>query len=114
MAQLRLLFMSAPLGPAPARPGVGRMKRALKVAVALSMLLAVYVGVFSYRWMSAKRTVAAVNGRRHVEVQVHQGDLMYHTESVWKPAFWFMEHVGGYRYVGYIAAMEDSALVYEK
>jgi len=90
------------------------LKRALKVAVALLVLLAVYVGVFSSWWLSAKRTVAVANGQRHVVVEVHQSELMYHTQPVWKPAFWFMEHVGGYRYTGYIAAMEDSAFVYEK
>jgi len=90
------------------------MKRALKAAIALLVLLAVYVGVFGYWWMSAKRTVTFVNGQRQVVVEVHQNDLMYHTQPIWKPAFWFMQHVGGYRYAGYVAAMKDSAFVYEK
>jgi hypothetical protein len=91
------------------------MKQALTVAVVTtSVLLTVYVGLFSYWWLSAKRTVAVVNGQRQVVVKVHQCSLMDRTQAVWEPAFWFMRHVGGYRYAGYIAAMEDSAFVYEK
>jgi hypothetical protein len=90
------------------------MKRAIKVAVVPSVLLAVYVGLFSYWWLSAKRTVVMASGQRHVEVQVHQTSLMYYTQPIWNPAFWLVEHVGGYEYAGYTAAMEDSAFVYEK
>jgi hypothetical protein len=64
--------------------------------------------------MSGKRTTAFINGRRHVEVQLHQNDLMYHTQVLWMPAFWFMEHAAGFRRTGYIAAHEDSAFVFEK
>lgn len=91
------------------------MRYAAKVlSVVLSTCLAVYVGVFSYWWLSAKTTVAFVNGQRQVVVRVHENRCMRKTYPIWTPAFWFMEHVFGYRYAGYIAAMEDSAIVYEK
>ncbi len=91
------------------------MKRALiAVTVAALVFLVSYVGLFSCWWLTGKRTVAVVNGQRQVVVRVRQTDFMYHTQPIWDPAFWFMEHAGGYRYAGYIAAMEDSAFVYAK
>ena len=88
--------------------------RALAAVGALLILLVLYVAVFSCWWMSAKRKPVFIKGQWHVEVQVHQSSLMYYTQPVWKPAFWFVEHVGGYQYAGYTAAMEDSAFVFEK
>ena len=91
------------------------MKRGFTaVVLAASVCLVAYVGLFSYWWLSAKRSVAFVNGKRQVAVRVHQTAFMSHTQPIWNPAFWFMEHVGGYRCGGYIAAMEDSAFVYER
>jgi hypothetical protein len=91
------------------------MKNALKAVAVIALVFgAVYVGLFSYWWLTAKRTVAVVSGQRQVVIIVHETDLMHHTEPIWKPAFWFMERVGGFRYAGYIAAMEDSAFVYER
>ena len=73
-----------------------------------------YIGLFSYWWLAAERTVATVSGRRCISVEVHQSDFMYHTQPIRKPAFWFVRCVGSYRYVGYVAAMENSAFLYEK
>ena len=82
----------------------------LQVAFGLLALLVIYAGVFSYWWISASSSVVG----RHDVVRVHESDLMYHTRPIWKPAFWIMEHVGGYRYVGYIAAYEDSGFLFAK
>jgi hypothetical protein len=91
------------------------MKRWRKIgAVCLVGLVAIYIGIFSYWWLSGSVTTTVVDGQKHRVVEVHQSDFMYHTQPVWEPAFWFMVHVRGYRYSGYIAEGEASRFVYLK
>jgi hypothetical protein len=90
------------------------INRASKAVAVLLLLIGLYVATFSYWWISGKRTVVSINGQQHVQVLVHQSDLMYFTQALWGPGFWFMERIGGYRYAGYMAAGEDSAFAYEK
>jgi hypothetical protein len=92
---------------------ISHMTRTSKAAVAASVLAA-YVGVFSIWWLEAKRTVCYVDGHRQVAVEVHQNAFMHHTQPLWEPAFWFMEHCCGYHYAGYVPGKEDAAFVYEK
>ncbi|MGA2866982.1 MAG: hypothetical protein ABSF95_21105 [Verrucomicrobiota bacterium] len=107
------VFVSTLLGTAQFRV-LRRTSRLKRVAFILSLALVAYVGVFSYWWMTSKRMSVTENGRQLRQVELHQSEVMYLTQPMWDPAFWFMERVCGYRYLGYIAAMEDSAFCYEK
>ena len=93
---------------------VRRMKRWVKFGVAFLAMLVIYISIFSYWWLTSSVTKQVVSGQQHIVVEVHQSDFMYHTQPVWEPAFWFMVHVGGYRYSGYIAEGEASRFVYLK
>jgi hypothetical protein len=64
--------------------------------------------------MTSKKMSAIENGVRRRAVEIHQTELMYLTQPMWRPAFCFMERVCGYRYSGYIAAGDDSAFIFEK
>jgi len=93
---------------------VRRASRLKRMAVMLSLAVAVYTGLFSCSWLTGKRASVVNNGVTVREVEVHQTEVMYLTQPMWEPAFWFMERVCGYRYLGYCAAMEDSAFAFEK
>lgn len=93
---------------------VKRLSPLIRLALSFSFAAIVYVGVFTYWWTTSKTEEAVENGVRLSAVEVHQSELMYLTQPMWEPAFCFMERVRGYRYVGYIAAMEDSAFCFEK
>ena len=90
------------------------MKTRTKIMMALLCLVVIYISVFGYWWIGSKHESAVVNGKQMHGVRLHQSDLMSMTQPVWKPAFWFMESVCGYRYVGYVAEGEDSAFLFEK
>lgn len=72
-----------------------------------------YIGLFGYCWFTAKKTVGMVDGEQHVLIEVREHWLMRNNE-VWSPVFWLIENVAGYKYVGYVAAEENSAFLYEK
>jgi hypothetical protein len=90
------------------------MKGASNMLIAVLILLLSYAVFWSYHWGTGKRRVFTANGKQVTEVMVHEGDLIYYTRSVWKPAFWCMEHWFGYQYGGYLAMHEDSAFVFYK
>ena len=90
------------------------MKRTAKILIPVLALVLLYVGFWSYRWSTAKRRVFTADGKQITEVLVCEGDLIYYTRPVWRPAFWCMEHWFGYQYAGYLAMREDSAFAFYK
>ena len=89
------------------------MKRLLEfLAGVLSLALVLYVSTFLYWWLAAKGSSLVSNGKQIRIIEVHQNRLMYHTQPIWEPAFWFMEHIFGYTYGGFSAAEENSAFIY--
>jgi hypothetical protein len=76
----------------------------------LLTLVAGYVGVFSYWWQSSPVRVYTERGRQVRDVDIHYNAVFWHTDVLWIPAFWWMEHVHGYRYVS-VAAMEEQTIV---
>jgi hypothetical protein len=91
-----------------------RKRHIVLLLLSVLALLVLYVGTFSYWWMSSKSYAVAVGGKRLRRVELHHSDFMARTQAMWEPALWFVVHVRGYQYVGYIAAFEDSAFVYDK
>jgi hypothetical protein len=91
---------------------VRRTARVRRAIVIISLALVVYVGTFSFWWLTGKSMSEVKNGKQVREVEVHQCNLMYLTQPIWDPAFWFMEHICGYRYNGYVAAYEDSVFLF--
>ena len=91
-----------------------RRKWPLKCAIVLGCLFAAYLGAFSYWWLTSPLEVMRLEGG----VRIHARKLVTRRipnalpVEAWQPAFWFMVHVRGYRYYGFIAAFEDSAYVY--
>ncbi len=93
---------------------MGRHKIIL-LFVGLLVILTLYAGTFSYWWLrSPARTLTLKGGQQIYEVQFTFNWLSYHTEILWRPAFWFMEHVCGYEYVGLIAMYDQSIYIYSK
>jgi len=92
-----------------------RRRRIIQTFVAFLVLLAIYVGTFSYWWLrSPARTLTLKDGQQIYEVRFTFNSLSYHTAYIWLPAFWFMEHVRGYEYVGLIAMYDQSIYIYSK
>jgi len=92
-----------------------RRRRVILWFFASLVLLSVYIGTFSYWWLhSPARTLTLKGGQQIYEVQFTFNWLSYHTEIIWLPAFWFMEHVCGYEYVGLIAMYDQSIYIYSK
>ena len=91
------------------------MKRALKYLIALVCVLAAYVGTFSYWWTTSQTEVRTTKSGQQIQMhRIRQNNFMACTQPVWTPAFWYMVHVRGYRYHGYIAAYDDSEFLYYK
>jgi hypothetical protein len=90
------------------------MGRALKFAAGAVVLIVVYLGTFNCWLLSFQKHTVRVKGKPMEVIMLHHSDFMYHTRQVWRPAFWTMEHVGGRRYAGYLAAGENSIYGYGK
>lgn len=74
----------------------------------------VYVGTFSFWWLGSPVKVHTTNGKEVRTVEFHMTPFRWRTQSIWIPAFWFMENVLGYESAGLIAAYEDSVYFYAK
>jgi hypothetical protein len=85
------------------------MRRALKITVAALLALAVYAGTFSWWWLRSPVKVVTQSGIQYRVVDFQYNKILWHTEIVWAPAFWFMKHVRGYREVAFMA-MEDKSI----
>lgn len=84
------------------------------VLVALVGGLAIYTGTFSFWWLRSPARLEMFQGRRVHIVEFQFNSVSWRTESVWVPAFWFMEHVYGYEPDGFVAMGDDSVLTYSK
>ena len=92
---------------------VRRMHRGLKTFATVLVLLLLYVGTFSYWWLSSPaRQVTTKDGRQVRVVEFQFNKVSWYTQIIWIPAFWFMEHVVGYGEPGFAAAYEHSVLLY--
>lgn len=92
------------------------MRYRLKSVVfgALPMLFGAYAGTFSYWWWSSPARVVAQDGGRVRIVEFTFNSVSWRTQEMWTPAFWFVEHLGGYQRAGFVAMYEDSVLWYVK
>ena len=80
----------------------------------LASLVLVYVGTFSYWWLTNPIEVHTVNGKNVRTVEFRMTPFRWHTRYLWIPAFWFMQNVRGYESTGLIAAYEESVYFYAK
>ena len=91
------------------------MRRALKISVVVLVLLAIYIGTFSYWWLrSPVKTMTTKSGRQMRVVEFQFNKVSWPTYTIWVPAFWFMEHVCGYHEAGFMAMYDQSVLRYAK
>jgi hypothetical protein len=92
------------------------MRRRLKIAaaVALIVLFASYVGTFSYWWFGSPAKVVPWKGKQVRIVEFHFNSFSWDTYDMWIPAFWFVEHICGYKRAGFAAMYQDSIQYYEK
>jgi hypothetical protein len=78
-------------------------------------LLTLYVGTFSYWWLSSPVSqFAAKDGRQYRVVEFQFNKVSFHTYFIWVPAFWYMEHVVGYHPAGFVASYDQSIQEYVK
>jgi hypothetical protein len=71
------------------------MKISIVVGLVLMML---YIGTFSFWWLrSPVQTITTQSGQQ-VRIIKFQDDsrVYWYTQTIWIPAFWFMEHICGY------------------
>lgn len=86
----------------------------MSLLAVLSLAILLYIGTFAFWWVTSPSATRTVGGKEVHIVEVRQSDLMWRTQAIWEPAFWFLKSVCGYRYEGYIAAEEDSRFIYVK
>ena len=67
-----------------------------------------YGSTFSFWWLRSPVTHVTAGGQSHRIVRFQFNWLSWHTEPIWRPAFWFMEHVCGYHEGGFAAMHEES------
>ena len=90
-----------------------RRSHALKLVAAFLVAFALYVGTFSYWWLSAPSKIVNWRGQRVRFVDFQFNTFSWHTEIMWLPAFWFVEHVCGYEPGGFAAMHEQSVQVFQ-
>jgi hypothetical protein len=91
------------------------MRRTVKIAAVVLVLLVAYVGTFSYWWLrSPVKTTTTKSGRQVRVVEFQFNKVSWRTQVVWLPAFWFMEHVRGYQEAGFVAMYDESIMRYAK
>ena len=91
-----------------------RRRHLISCLIVFLVLFVGYVGTFSYWWLHSPTKELTIRGERVHEVQFTFNSISWHTQIIWLPAFWFMEHVCGYERVGFIAMYEHSIMVYSK
>lgn len=78
----------------------------------LITIMALYIGLFSFWWLRSPSHPWSAAGKPVRVVEFQYNALSWHTEPAWAPAFWFVEHVLGYRESGFVAMYERSVRVY--
>lgn len=58
--------------------------------------------------------VTAKDGSQLYIVEFQFNKVSWHTQIIWIPAFWFMEHVVGYEEAGFAAMYDQSIQRYVK
>jgi hypothetical protein len=92
---------------------VRRMRPFLKMSAVALVLLSLYIGTFSYWWLSSPvKKATAKNGRAVRIVEFQFNKVSWYTQIIWIPAFWFMEHGVGYQEVGFVAMYDQSIMRY--
>jgi hypothetical protein len=104
---LMLLLMSGGLFSAFVWSSVAgyvfRREHGLKIAIGTPLaLIGIYIGTFSCCWFLSPSQVTLWQGRK-----VHEVSFRAIDDRIWKPAFWFVEHVCGYENYQYAAGMEN-------
>jgi len=88
------------------------MGRALKISIAVLILLLLYVGTFSVWWLrSPNQTVGTYNGTWVHIVELRFNKFHWHTKFIWIPALLFMDKVCGYKQQA-VAPMYDGTIVF--
>jgi hypothetical protein len=86
------------------------MNRRLKIAISTPLILiGIYVGTFSCYWFLSPSKVTMWQGRTVREVS-----FQTRFDSTWRPAFWFVEHVGGYFNYQYAGGIESDIYIFTK
>jgi hypothetical protein len=89
------------------------MRRTAKILFVVLTLLFAYVGTFSYWWQQSPRKLRMTKGGIQVEVvEFEFNKVSWHTQMLWFPAFWSMEHVFGYQQDSLLAMEEHSVVRY--
>jgi hypothetical protein len=82
---------------------VFRREHGLKIAIGTPfVLIGIYIGTFSCCWFLSPSQVILRQDRKVREVSFRTID-----DGIWRPAFWFVEHVSGYENYQYAAGMEN-------
>src|SRR5438876_8173925 len=73
----------------------------VRICVALLSVVCAYAAIFGIWWAKRPRTAQSVGGRTVWLVEVHSDRFLPGGEYLWYPAFWTLQHVFGYRAVGF-------------
>jgi hypothetical protein len=86
------------------------MKRRLKIAIStLLILIGIYIGTFSCCWFFSPSKMTVWQGRKVREVSFQTS-----FDRTWRPAFWFVKHVGGYFNYQYAAGSDYDVYIFTK
>jgi hypothetical protein len=75
------------------------MRRLLLILVPI-FVIALYVGAFSFLWLSGPVAIYSENGKSSRVVKLQPNAFYRLTDGIWGPGIYFMRHVCGYYYVG--------------
>jgi len=91
------------------------MRQIKKLLLVLLVLLVVYAGVFTYMWMNSMAQILDTSDGKQVrQVMLRKTRFVDCTLPVWRPAFWFMEHIFGYRRVANGVELSGEYLIFNK
>ncbi len=91
------------------------MRRILKLgSTSVLSLVLLYAVSFVVWWQTSPVTTMTVQGKQYRSVELHFNAFFWRTQIIWIPAFWFMEHVGGYEFDGFAGMEEHSVIRFTK
>jgi len=88
-------------------------RRKLYILIAILVCLSAYAAVFAIWWGNCPRNARSIGDRTVWIVECHSRNVPLDGlggEYLWYPAFWTLQHVFGYRAVGFAVGQEEDVV----
>ena len=86
----------------------------MPICVVLLAVVFAYAAIFGIWWSKHPRTAQRVDGQMMSLVEVYSDRSLPGAENVWLPAFWTLQHIFGYRVVGFAPGADKDVVFWAR